>query len=359
VGEIAQGIEAAFKLAGRRTAKLARRIGVRVRRLRGLFRLRGWILLLCSAGLFVVVFVWSEAVTRLSQPPSTAPAVDIVVPVSTRSYVGDLARLGVEIGVRGCRNPVTVVVSLGAPEAGGKRNWLVRRSRVSFGVSDSSARGFRLFVGDPSSDLDRIAHLSFHGSSTLFEIASGNGKGLEADLQSRGRDATVVPNLRGIVGTAPAISLHRDQSAPLVVGVFEANWITSRTFGTCYLHLPQVPQPGPNPILPLPGPANVVDTLGYQSAEVVVDDERFDGHGIGPLELLGEDSSPQPAATDPPRFACTGNQPACEGGYLALTTPNAAGRINSRLLLLGAILGVLAAIFAEQLIHVRWPLPRR
>jgi hypothetical protein len=102
-----------------------------------------------------------------------------------------------------------------------------------------------------------------------------------------------------------------------------------------------------------------VDTLGYDSAEVVVVAEKhLNGRLIGSLRLLEEDSVPRPDGLTPPHFACTSKERACEGGYLALATPNAEGKTTSRLLLLSAILGVLAAIFAQQLIQWTWPLPR-
>src|SRR5436309_210310 len=83
-----------------------------------IYRLRGWIILLVSLSLFIVVFLWAKSVSRVSEPPKGVPTIDIVVPVASRSYVGEEARLGVIVAINGCRNPVSVIVSLGAPEAG-------------------------------------------------------------------------------------------------------------------------------------------------------------------------------------------------------------------------------------------------
>jgi hypothetical protein len=286
----------------------------RLRWLGRLYRVRAWVIMATTAVLFLVVFLWARTVTHVTDPPINAPKVDIVVPVTSSSYVDSLAEFGVTLGVRGCRNPVTVVAQLGVPGAGQKRNWLRGRSLIAFGVTDASAHAFRLFVGDPSAVVNQLGRPEFRGSKALIEIASGDGRDLEVDPRSRGREPTPAPNLRGIEGHAPPISIVARQN-PEVVVVFDANWVASRSYGTCYLQLPEVPQPGPNPLLPLPAPSNVTDTLGYQAADVTVDDIRFDGRGLGSMKLIRDDSSPVPVADQvQPHFQCTGAERACAAG---------------------------------------------
>ena len=317
---------------------------------------RGWTILVLSASLLALVFVKAQRDSSVDAPPaSDPPAIDLVVP-ATRPVPADSAtRLAVSIGVKGCGSPATVVVRFGAAQPGVMQSWLTRRSRISFGVSSDAVSGFRVFVGrSNASTLSELVAGSFAGNALLREVARSDGTGLVEDPKSRGVDyGPPTKKLRGIAGFAPAVFSPAGQPPEIIV-VFKARWLTRRSFATCYLKLPQVPSPVGNALLPIPGPPRLAQTLGYDDVEVAVDDSRFDGNGPAPLEVDTANSSPRPTNPAVPVYSCTGAEPSCSGGYLALSSPNAEGKTSARLILLSAILGLLAAILAEQLIHLKW-----
>ena len=318
-------------------------------------RRRSVLILVLSALLFALVFLKTRHDASVAAPPAgDPPALDLVVPQTRATPLDSATRLSVSFGVSGCNNPVTVIVRFGATQPGVAQSWLTRRSLISFGVSSQSVSSFRLFVGSPdAASLSRLGDNSFRGNARLRRVALSGGRGLVIDRTSRGVDyGTLTGPVRGLAAEAPR-EPSRAGAPPEVIVAFKADWLTRRSFATCYLRLPRVPAPGGNALLPIPGPPRLSETLGYDEVAEAVDDGRFDGRGPAPLAVTLTDSFPTPSDVALPTYSCTGAEAACSGGYLALSEPNAQGKASARLLLLSAILGVLAAIFAEQLVRLK------
>ena len=304
----------------------------------------------------LLLYKSAEHIAHVYEPPSPlGPAVDYVVPITgARRPTDDEFELNIEVGLKGCQNPVRVLASANGPGTG-TRNWLRSATLISFGVEDPSARNLRTFVGTGSAATGEESKLfdgDFHGNRTLLEIP---------DTQLETASTEFGPGMRGASGWAPAFT---PDVYPTFYWVFTADWLHPRSYGTCYLTLPLVIGPGPGaPLVHLPRPPQG-QYAGTNSATVELTDWNFtkgpEGLHLAPLNIVSDDSKPAPSEPTRPNWTCAarGNQASCNGGYVALSTRNATGNTNTALFLRGALLGVVAALIAESLLRFRWP-PRR
>jgi hypothetical protein len=324
-------------------------------RLASFYAPRRWFVVVVGTCLALWLYSSAQDIAHVYDPPSEeGPTLDYVIPVAgTHRGFDDHFELDIEIGVRGCQNPVRVLADASGPYVGSARNWLRSRSFVSFGVGDASASDLHGFlVSEIPTAEEPLFNPDFHGTSTLSEI---RGKQLAAP-------ATLLnPGLRAGSGWAPAISLD---SNPSLYWVFTADWLHPRSHGTCYLALPLVIGPGPgSPLLQLPRPPQG-HYGGTSIASVDLTDWDFtegdSGLDPAPLTVIEDDSKPAPNNPAYPTWTCDdAHSASCNGGYVALSTANATGNTNSALFLRGALLGVLAALVADSLLRFHWPGRRR
>jgi hypothetical protein len=318
---------------------------------------RRWLIIVVGTCLALWLYKSAEHIAHVYVPPSPeGPAVDYVVPITgAQRPIDNEFELHLEVGLKGCQNPVRVLASANGPGIGA-RNWLRRSALISFGVADQSVRNLRTFDAAESATPEEESKLfdeDFHGNRTLIEIPD---KPLAAPSTVLG------PGMRGVSGLGPAFTSL--EAAPTFYWAFTADWLSPRSYGTCFLALPLVIGPGPGAALVhLPRPPQG-QYVGTDSAIVGLSDWTFtegpEGLLPAPLSVVADDSKPAPAEPTHPEWTCgaRGNQTSCNGGYVALSTPNATGNTNTALFLRGALLGVVAALVAESLLRFRRPTPR-
>jgi hypothetical protein len=315
---------------------------------------RRWVVIAVGTCLALWLYKSAAHIAHVYEPPSPyGPAVDYVVPITgAQRPTDDEFELNIEVGLKGCQNPVRVLASANGPGTGG-RNWLRSPTLISFGVEDPSVRNLRTFdatefatTGEESKLFDE----DFHGNRTLFEIPD---KPLETPSSDLG------PGMRGVSGWAPAFT--SSDANPTFYWTFTADWLHPRSYGTCYLALPLVIGPGPgSPLVHLPRPPQG-QYAGVDLAAVGLTDWTFSEGPEGllpvPLSVVADDSKPAPSEPTHPEWTCEarGDQTSCNGGYVALSTSNATGNTNTALFLRGSLLGVLAALIAESLLRFRRP----
>jgi len=102
---------------------------------------RRWLVIAVGTCLALLLYKSAEHIAHVYEPPSPlGPAVDYVVPITgARRPTDDEFELNIEVGLKGCQNPVRVLASANGPGTG-TRNWLRSATLISFGVEDPSGQ---------------------------------------------------------------------------------------------------------------------------------------------------------------------------------------------------------------------------
>jgi hypothetical protein len=143
---------------------------------------------------------------------------------------------------------------------------------------------------------------------------------------------------------------------------FQADLISRRSYGSCYLDVPALYEVGvaraPESVKGAWPAVQTSDEMSWLNTTV----NRFQitnwtldlTRPLTRLSVDPTDSTPRVSANGNEAWTCRAKSGQnCDGGYVALLTPNAAGNLNEAILWRSTLLGVAASLFAASLLRFR------
>ena len=340
----------------------------------GLYSRRHFVTAAVALGIAIIAVIAALSLLSVADPPSGKfvnvqnPQLDLsiadVPPSALALGLTTFDVVGIEIAPTGCGNPVHVTVLIGlhgsqsrpsGKYVGGQGFLSVHaddptRSMSNFRVGVVSRREYGpLFDGggngEPFAYLPTKTQRGFPsnvpGALTVSRgwtlPATGNeNKELDASVDGWFAETAVSPD--GVLGLdEPDIALR-----------FSADWASSRSYGTCYVRLPDV----------------LTGTLHNKKKGLVGGTALVQLYPPKNATVDTAASTPTPSDPRSPTWTCRIEpdysmiRDGC-GGFAVLQTPGAGQRQQLLLLVVGAVLGLALAIAAEALLQWNWPLPDR
>jgi hypothetical protein len=289
-----------------------------------------------GAALSVVALVGyaSHLLTVKDPPDSTQPVLKLVLDPGQRLSWAKTAEYQVLERFSHCENPVDVEVDalVNGTDIGGP-------TTVPGGYADGE-------LSDPRGVPSKIDLLETDGTLPQHWVVQRDEKLTHVDhddLKFRAPLQTWYP-----AAVRPGMSAANTARAALVQLDFQANWVLPRSTGTCFVQFPTLQVPPNHPT----SPADLtVWAPAAGPGEVTVMSRTGD-------LIDSQNSIPPPTdPRSPPRWDCASMVPSTAeqysaadcGGVAVFNTPGTDSRVALRLLIDGALIGVVAALFAEQI----------
>lgn len=296
------------------------------------------------AGVPAALWLYGSIVSlgRTYLPPSDPPAIELLLPIDGEWRAAD-DEFGMEVDVRvdSCANPVHVAVQATGPDAGRRRNWLRSDARFTAAVVGAQpVRRFRVFVGEQI-DPSRLFDGAFRGGPGTYPVTTRP--------VSRAPQQMDIPGARGITGRPRPFASPR--ADPSLTWSFDADWLSPRAYGSCYLQVPDLDAGVGPPVWGGFLPPAGRETVSVANAVMGLDTR---------LRVLASDSDAPPTRSLAKGFwSCPrrGSASDCAGGYVALSARVSDSASSAQVPYLVA-LSFVVGLLGEALMRFRWP-PRR
>jgi hypothetical protein len=329
-------------------------------------------------GLVLAVFggYLADRFLKVDDPPAPAgvePNIILTVAPPTSGKVLGLNTFDVRVGIKanGCHNPVQVLIwlDLRGKKAIAPARYVSAPGFLHVQVTDPT-KSARNFVAGELSPAAWRSVLSISPSSRIIAFSS------QAFSRARGarpnpaswppQGPTFVTGLGTWFAESSTLKDKTVDNVPVLQMTFDADWESGRSYGTCYIRLPNLLSPptgGTNGTL-APGHGSV--QLSSRPSTSSCYQPSAAGACIPSGTEAVDTSSSIPPPTDPsiPLWSCdmrgTASTPGGSncGGLAVINEPNANRKTQLWLIVAGALLGLGFAVFAEAFLKWNWPLPK-
>lgn len=295
-------------------------------------------------GIPAAIWLYSSAVdiSRVYDPPRgvyEGPLLQPLIPLTGWPHSFDSQfLLDLRLSATSCTQPVRVFAQAIGPPVGAARNWLRSSAPLTLAVRDDHPVGhMRTFVGALVSPLvyfDESYHGGYSGPARIFPVPT----------------RTVVRrsslHRRVVASQGTPRRFRSDGYDPVISWEFDADWLSPRAHGSCYLRLPGIDGYAPVVDEPL---EPIREVASFTLVRITLD-------GRSLAVIPGEGVPSATATSEGYVWRCgRGSGSACDGGgYAALSEAAAVGSPDAALIPYLAGLGVVLALVAEALLALLW-----